>query len=432
MKKLVFLFVFASIINISFSQTWVSQQPNGKYKRYDDKKLATEGEIQNGQRVGVWKYYFKGELYLETIFDFDQPVKDTYYEKGKPYKVVNYLAGKRQGEVITYSKSGAILKIENFKKDEYHGLITHNSQEGIKEKIANYNEGNKQWEKHYYASGNLKRELNFENDSLHGAAKFYFNNGQLMLEMNFEKGEIASVVSAFKRNGDANPLVTFNDGTGSIITYFDNEQTELKLNYLKGQLHGEQVLYSENGSIRIMENYKAGTPNGEVVQYLDNGELKMKGVVTNGFKIGKWTQRDYTGELEKERYTENDETKYSPYKYLKFYFDFGDVFFVVPNMPEYKGGMTALAEFLRTNVTYPVSDRKNDREGVSYVTFEIDERGDLINVRIFPGTEGKATASMHKEGLRVVALMPPWTPGTLEDNRPVKVRYSIPIRFKLR
>ncbi|MGB0432129.1 MAG: energy transducer TonB [Bacteroidia bacterium] len=101
-------------------------------------------------------------------------------------------------------------------------------------------------------------------------------------------------------------------------------------------------------------------------------------------------------------------------------------------MPWFEGGMSALSEFLRTNVGYPESDRTNDIEGVSYVTFEIDESGDLMNVRIYPGTESKATESMHKEGLRVVALMPPWTPGTLEDNRPVQVRYSIPIRFKLR
>jgi protein TonB len=107
------------------------------------------------------------------------------------------------------------------------------------------------------------------------------------------------------------------------------------------------------------------------------------------------------------------------------------VFQVVEDMPEFPGGMASLAEFLRKNVVYPEMERNNDIEGVSYVQFVVDKDGSITQVKTYPGTESKATQNMHDEAIRVVKMMPKWKPGK-QRGKPVKVSYSIPVRFKLR
>jgi len=107
------------------------------------------------------------------------------------------------------------------------------------------------------------------------------------------------------------------------------------------------------------------------------------------------------------------------------------VFTVVEDMPVFPGDMAGLAEFLRKNVVYPEMEKQNDIEGISYVQFVIDKDGSVTNVKIYPGTESKATQNMHNEAIRVISMMPKWKPGK-QRGKPVKVSYSIPVRFKLR
>lgn len=107
------------------------------------------------------------------------------------------------------------------------------------------------------------------------------------------------------------------------------------------------------------------------------------------------------------------------------------VFTVVEDMPEFPGGQAAMANFLRKNVVYPEMEKQNDIQGVAYVQFVVDKDGKVTDVKIYPGTEGKATANMREEAIRVIKMMPPWKPGK-QRGKPVKVSYSMPVRFKLR
>ena len=91
-------------------------------------------------------------------------------------------------------------------------------------------------------------------------------------------------------------------------------------------------------------------------------------------------------------------------------------------MPEFKG----LYEFLAKNIKYPEIDKKSNSEGTVYVQFVIEKDGSVSSEKILRGV----TPSLDREALRVVKLMPNWTPGETAGNN-VRVKLSLPIKFKL-
>ena len=104
----------------------------------------------------------------------------------------------------------------------------------------------------------------------------------------------------------------------------------------------------------------------------------------------------------------------------------GDVYFIADVMPEYPGGMDALKQLLVDNVKYPEQAKKDNVEGKVYVTFIVDENGNVQDEKIARGVNPELDA----EALRVVRLMPQWTPGK-EDGKTVKVSFTLPIQFAL-
>ncbi|HPF51998.1 MAG TPA: energy transducer TonB [Draconibacterium sp.] len=104
----------------------------------------------------------------------------------------------------------------------------------------------------------------------------------------------------------------------------------------------------------------------------------------------------------------------------------GDVYFIADVMPEYPGGMDALKQLLVDNVKYPEQAKKDNVEGKVYVTFIVDENGNVQDEKIARGVNPELDA----EALRVVKLMPKWTPGK-EGGKTVKVSFTLPVQFAL-
>ncbi len=102
------------------------------------------------------------------------------------------------------------------------------------------------------------------------------------------------------------------------------------------------------------------------------------------------------------------------------------VFTVVENMPEYPGGDDARLKFLADNIQYPKEAKETGISGTVYVTFVIDTKGLLTDARIMRGIGG----GCDEEVLRILALMPPWKPGT-QEGKPVRVQFTMPVKFTL-
>ena len=106
--------------------------------------------------------------------------------------------------------------------------------------------------------------------------------------------------------------------------------------------------------------------------------------------------------------------------------DVNKVFLVVEQPPEFEGGLEAMYKYLAKNVKYPASARRMNIEGSVFVGFVVDADGRISEAAIIKGI----SADCDKEALRVVQSMPKWRPGK-QSGRPVRVKYVLPIKYKL-
>ncbi len=104
----------------------------------------------------------------------------------------------------------------------------------------------------------------------------------------------------------------------------------------------------------------------------------------------------------------------------------GEVYEVADKMPEFPGGMTGLMQHLSKNIRYPAEAHTNNIQGRVVVSVIINTDGKATNAQIVQGV----APSLDAEALRVATTMPDWTPGT-KDGKPVNVKYTFPVVFRL-
>ena len=103
-----------------------------------------------------------------------------------------------------------------------------------------------------------------------------------------------------------------------------------------------------------------------------------------------------------------------------------EVFMVVEDQPEFPGGTAALLEYLRKNIKYPAICRENNIQGRVLVTFIVNKDGAIVE----PEVVKSVNPSLDKEALRVISTMPNWKPGS-QRGKPVRVKYTVPVNFRL-
>lgn len=101
------------------------------------------------------------------------------------------------------------------------------------------------------------------------------------------------------------------------------------------------------------------------------------------------------------------------------------VYHVAETMPAYPGGTAAQVAFLREKLKYPEEALRKGIAGKVLVQFVVDERGHLLDPQVVRGLG----AGLDEEALRLVRVMPWWTPG-LVGGKPVKVQVTLPIIFR--
>ncbi len=103
-----------------------------------------------------------------------------------------------------------------------------------------------------------------------------------------------------------------------------------------------------------------------------------------------------------------------------------EIFLIVENQPEPQGGMEAFYKYVGKNINYPKQARRMGVEGRVFVQFVVDKDGSLNDIKVIKGIG----SGCDEEAIRVLKEAPNWKPGK-QRGRPVKVRMSIPIFFKL-
>ncbi|MBR3434537.1 MAG: TonB family protein [Bacteroidales bacterium] len=103
-----------------------------------------------------------------------------------------------------------------------------------------------------------------------------------------------------------------------------------------------------------------------------------------------------------------------------------EVFLVVEDDPEFPGGLSALSQYLASNIKYPQLAKENNITGKVFVSFVVEKDGSVGQVKILRDIGGGCGA----EAVRVVKSMPKWKPGK-QRGKPVRTQFNLPVDFSL-
>lgn len=99
---------------------------------------------------------------------------------------------------------------------------------------------------------------------------------------------------------------------------------------------------------------------------------------------------------------------------------------VVDVMQQYPGGDRELLKFIAQSIKYPTDAQEAGVQGRVICSFVVDKKGNIVEPKIIRGID----PSLDAEALRVIGMMPRWTPGR-QDGKAVRVLYTVPITFRL-
>lgn len=94
--------------------------------------------------------------------------------------------------------------------------------------------------------------------------------------------------------------------------------------------------------------------------------------------------------------------------------------------PEFPGGETELFKYLKDNLRYPAEAKELGVTGRVFVYFVVEPDGTISSLNVKRGIG----AGCDEEALRVVGLMPRWSPGK-QGGVAVRVQFTLPVKFTL-
>lgn len=106
--------------------------------------------------------------------------------------------------------------------------------------------------------------------------------------------------------------------------------------------------------------------------------------------------------------------------------DTSQVYLVVDVMPSFPGGKSAMLKFITANINYPQDAQRRKAQGRVVCEFIINKDGRISDVKVIESVD----PVLDKEAIRVIKLMPKWSPGERLGN-PVKVKFMLPLSFRI-
>ena len=103
-----------------------------------------------------------------------------------------------------------------------------------------------------------------------------------------------------------------------------------------------------------------------------------------------------------------------------------EIFVIVEEMPSFGNKPDDLFVYLSKCIIYPRKALQVGISGTVYIEFVVDEKGNVTNPILKRGIGG----GCDEEALRCVSQMAQWKAGR-QLGKPVKVRFTIPVKFKM-
>ena len=179
-------------------------------------------------------------------------------------------------------------------------------------------------------------------------------------------------------------------------------------------------------SIAASQEEAGETPDGKVA---DNNETRSDGKPTNGNNNDRQLSPSQASSRPNKT-TQNGQNAPEPVKCEPLYMpqpvNSNRVYDVVEQMPSFPGGISGLRTYLNQNIRYPAEAQENGVQGRVVVSFVVGKDGHISDVTVLRSVD----PSLDKEAVRVIRNMPRWTPGK-QGGEPVRVRYNVPVSFRL-
>lgn len=99
----------------------------------------------------------------------------------------------------------------------------------------------------------------------------------------------------------------------------------------------------------------------------------------------------------------------------------------VQTNPSYPGGDQAMVNFINKNMKYPKNELRKKIEGYVEVEFIVMEDGSLSDLKVVRSV----SEGLDAEALRIVGMMPKWSPAIATDGSTVTCSMIIPVNFRL-
>jgi TonB family protein len=103
-----------------------------------------------------------------------------------------------------------------------------------------------------------------------------------------------------------------------------------------------------------------------------------------------------------------------------------DTLHFVEQMPRFPGGSEEMNRFISKTKKYPVEALEKGISGRVVLKFIVTKNGNITNLKVLRSV----SPELDKEAIRIVSLMPNWTPGK-QNGQNVNVQFTMPITFTL-
>jgi periplasmic protein TonB len=95
---------------------------------------------------------------------------------------------------------------------------------------------------------------------------------------------------------------------------------------------------------------------------------------------------------------------------------------------EFPGGENAMRKFITDNIRYPYKAIELNKTGVVWVSFIVNDKGEIIDIKILKDEVGVGCA---EEAARIIQAMPRWSPGVV-SGKAVPSYKQVRIKFDLK
>ncbi len=98
----------------------------------------------------------------------------------------------------------------------------------------------------------------------------------------------------------------------------------------------------------------------------------------------------------------------------------------IEQMPDFPGGVAKFYSYVGKTYNYPAAAREQGVSGSVIMSFVVEKDGSLTDIKVLRDL-GMGTGD---EAVRVLKKSPKWKPG-IQNGRPVRVQYTLPIKLNL-